>query len=141
MRLPRNVIRVVEVSRVLRPVAGIVVGVLCLLFPSGVGGARLPAQPLVDAVYARIQSSDTMGIVLVDRIRSDQARLTTALGHLMPGHRYRLTFSRAGCTATDSQAMRIARVWVDANADGAAFRTLIVGTEGGLWREARSMRL
>ena len=99
------------------------------------------AAGFAGGVFVGFSNSDARGLVLVDRIRADSARVTTALGKLMPGHRYRLIFSTDGCATPLADAELITRVRVRADADGGAFTTSLVGTSGGVWKEARSARL
>jgi hypothetical protein len=98
-----------------------------------------PGRP--DAVLATFNRDNAKGVVLVDRIRADEARVTIALGRLMPGHRYRLVLSSDGCGTPLPQAEKILAEWSRADETGAIFRSQIVATDGGVWRGAKSARL
>ena len=81
--------------------------------------------------------------MLVDRIRAHDARLTVSLGHLVAGHSYRLVISKATCGQPATTAKRIAKIDLGvADSAGAIFKSYYVGSaNGGVWREASSVRL
>lgn len=115
--------------------------VLTILIAIAASAPPVLAEEFVSAVHLDFRNANARGQVLVHNIDADGARITIALGRLLPGRRYRLIFTTDGCATPLASAQRIARVRFGANDDGAAFTSALVGTDGGIWREARSARL
>lgn len=125
----------------LRFVASLLAALTLAITGAGVAAQQIQAQSFLSALYADFRASHATGLVLIDRIDADSARITTALGHLLPNHRYQLTISGAACGAADTVTKRIARVNLGVHDAGDAFVGVVVRVDGGLWAGARSMRL
>jgi hypothetical protein len=120
-----------------RALAGILAAIACI----GLSTPAVLGASFAQAVYADFRSDQAAGLVLVDRIQSDSARVTTALGKLQPNSTYRVIFSSDPCSTPLAHAPRLAFIRVDTTSLGDAFVTKIIGTDGGIWRETGSVRL
>jgi hypothetical protein len=126
----------------MRALVGLLAAISCLAMLAPGVNATPTAQTFLNAVYADVRDSGSPGLILVDAIGSQTARLTVALGGLLPGHSYRVVFGTRRCFDSNTPANRIVRVNLgEADDSGAIFKTVSFATDGGAWRNAWSMRL
>lgn len=103
--------------------------------------AANPPAGWVDRMTVDFASNHARGQVLVDQLSAGSARVSTALGKLMPNRDYRLMFSDDLCSVPLNQADIGLTINLHANSVGASFQSVVNGADLSLWRTARSARL
>ena len=104
-------------------------------------GASDPPAGWVDRVQLDFENQGARGQVLIDQLGSGEARVTTAIGKLLPDHDYLLRFSDDPCSVPLAQAEISKTVALHADSHGASFQALNVNAPSSVWRYGRSARL